>query len=325
MYVSDDVGGASGLQAAGDPMRRDRQQPQQCTKAVHSATLAPAAGAGLGRLDAAIIFEELAWGCVPTAAYLSIHNMVAKGGCCAAPCCSVMKYRLPGGQPKDGRRVGCTTGMAGWLVVELVWWLLRQARLLVTITGCGHRGHALLPCWPSPMGASCSHPVRALCRCRAAIDQYGSAHQRGIYLPAMCTMDLIASYCLTEPASGSDAAALKTTARRVNDHFVLTGTKAFIRCVQRVLAGRVRTASAGWQVAWTACAGWEGAWTACAGWEGAWTACAGWQGSRPGCGGNKRRREGLSQPAVAWNRQPMLAPWIPPLPAAAAASATFTW
>ncbi|PSC72985.1 acyl-dehydrogenase [Micractinium conductrix] len=96
-------------------------------------------GAGLGRLDAAIIFEELAWGCVPTAAYLSIHNMVAK-----------------------------------------------------------------------------------------AIDQYGSAHQRGIYLPAMCTMDLIASYCLTEPASGSDAAALKTTARRVNDHFVLTGTKAFI-------------------------------------------------------------------------------------------------
>lgn len=37
------------------------------------------AGAGLGRLDAAIIFEELAWGCVPTAAFLSIHNMVAAG------------------------------------------------------------------------------------------------------------------------------------------------------------------------------------------------------------------------------------------------------
>lgn len=39
----------------------------------------PCAGAGLGRRDAAIIFEELAWGCVPTAAFLSIHNMVAAG------------------------------------------------------------------------------------------------------------------------------------------------------------------------------------------------------------------------------------------------------
>lgn len=51
----------------------------------------PCAGAGLGRRDAAIIFEELAWGCVPTAAFLSIHNMVAAGGChtgTRAACCA---------------------------------------------------------------------------------------------------------------------------------------------------------------------------------------------------------------------------------------------
>ncbi|KAL4422755.1 hypothetical protein ABPG75_008952 [Micractinium tetrahymenae] len=97
-------------------------------------------GAGLGRLDAAVIFEELAWGCVPTAAFLSIHNMVA-----------------------------------------------------------------------------------------AAIDRYGTSHQRGMYLPALASMDLLGSYCLTEPAAGSDAASLRTSAKRTaGGDYILNGAKAFI-------------------------------------------------------------------------------------------------
>jgi alkylation response protein AidB-like acyl-CoA dehydrogenase len=96
-------------------------------------------GSALSRLEAAIIFEELAQGCPSTAAYISIHNMVA------------------------------------WM-----------------------------------------------------IDAYGSDEQRRRYLPALCTMEHFASYCLTEPDAGSDAASLKTRAMRKGDHYVLDGTKAFI-------------------------------------------------------------------------------------------------
>jgi alkylation response protein AidB-like acyl-CoA dehydrogenase len=60
------------------------------------------------------------------------------------------------------------------------------------------------------------------------IDRFGADALRQRFLPAMCRMDLIASYCLTEPGSGSDAAALKTTARREGDAYVLNGAKAFI-------------------------------------------------------------------------------------------------
>ena len=60
------------------------------------------------------------------------------------------------------------------------------------------------------------------------IDRFGSEALRLKYLPRMTTMELIASYCLTEPGSGSDAAAMKTTARLVGDHYVLNGGKAFI-------------------------------------------------------------------------------------------------
>jgi alkylation response protein AidB-like acyl-CoA dehydrogenase len=96
-------------------------------------------GSALSRLDAAIIFEELAQGCPSTAAYLSIQNMV------------------------------------GWM-----------------------------------------------------IDSYGSREQRLRFLPALCSMQHLASYCLTEPDSGSDAASLKTRAVRQHDHYVLNGGKAFI-------------------------------------------------------------------------------------------------
>ena len=60
------------------------------------------------------------------------------------------------------------------------------------------------------------------------IDHFGTPEQRRRYLPDMCRMAKIASYCLTEPGSGSDAAALKTRAERQGDHYVLNGTKAFI-------------------------------------------------------------------------------------------------
>lgn len=97
-------------------------------------------GSGLGRLDAAVVFEELSSGCVSTAAFLSIHNMVS------------------------------------WMV-----------------------------------------------------DRFGNEELRQRFLPKLATMDLIASYCLTEPGAGSDAAALKTRAEKVgNSHYVLNGGKAFI-------------------------------------------------------------------------------------------------
>jgi alkylation response protein AidB-like acyl-CoA dehydrogenase len=60
------------------------------------------------------------------------------------------------------------------------------------------------------------------------LDAYGSDDLKARYLPAMVTGDTIASYCLTEPGSGSDASALKTKAVRDGDHYVVSGSKAFI-------------------------------------------------------------------------------------------------
>jgi alkylation response protein AidB-like acyl-CoA dehydrogenase len=116
-------------------------------------------GAGLTRLDAALIFEALAQGCVSTAAYLSIHNMVA------------------------------------WV-----------------------------------------------------IDQHGSEEQKRRLLPKLLSMEHLASYCLTEPGSGSDAASLKTRALAGNDgHYILNGSKAFISgaTVSDVYLCMVRTGAEG--------------------------------------------------------------------------------
>jgi len=96
-------------------------------------------GSALTRLDAALIFEELAQGCTSTAAYMSIHNMAA------------------------------------WM-----------------------------------------------------IDAFGSEEARQRLLPRLCNMEHFASYCLTEPGAGSDAASLTTKARRDGDTYVLDGAKAFI-------------------------------------------------------------------------------------------------
>ncbi|MBB4065939.1 isobutyryl-CoA dehydrogenase [Gellertiella hungarica] len=60
------------------------------------------------------------------------------------------------------------------------------------------------------------------------IDRYGSPEQKERFLPALVSMEMLSSYCLTEPGSGSDAAALKTRAVREGDHYVLSGQKQFI-------------------------------------------------------------------------------------------------
>ena len=60
------------------------------------------------------------------------------------------------------------------------------------------------------------------------LDAFGSAELKARFLPDLVTMDKLASYCLTEPSSGSDAAALKTKAVRDGDDYIVTGTKQFI-------------------------------------------------------------------------------------------------
>jgi alkylation response protein AidB-like acyl-CoA dehydrogenase len=60
------------------------------------------------------------------------------------------------------------------------------------------------------------------------IDAHGSQAQRQQWLPKLCTMELLGSYCLTEPSVGSDAAALSTRAVRDGEHYVINGQKQFI-------------------------------------------------------------------------------------------------
>ncbi|MCC5793052.1 MAG: acyl-CoA dehydrogenase family protein [Legionellaceae bacterium] len=96
-------------------------------------------GTNLRRLDAALVFEQLATGCTTTSAFLSIHNMVT-----------------------------------------------------------------------------------------TILDRYADASLRQHWGPKLASMDAIASYCLTEPSSGSDAASLKTFARRDGDEYIINGAKAFI-------------------------------------------------------------------------------------------------
>ncbi|MET0270531.1 MAG: acyl-CoA dehydrogenase family protein [Sphingomonas sp.] len=96
-------------------------------------------GTGLGRVEAALVMEAMAYGCASTSAIISIHNMVS------------------------------------WI-----------------------------------------------------FDTYGSADIKARFLPTLVTGERIASYCLTEPGAGSDAASLKTKAVRDGDDWLITGSKAFI-------------------------------------------------------------------------------------------------
>ncbi|MBZ4690811.1 MAG: acyl-CoA dehydrogenase domain protein [Cereibacter sp.] len=64
--------------------------------------------------------------------------------------------------------------------------------------------------------------------CAGMIDRYGSEAMKAEWLPRLCAMEVVASYCLTEPGAGSDAAALRTKAAREGDGYRISGTKAFI-------------------------------------------------------------------------------------------------
>lgn len=64
--------------------------------------------------------------------------------------------------------------------------------------------------------------------CAWMIDSFGNENQRKQWIPGLATMEKFASYCLTEPGSGSDAASLKSSAVRQGDEYVLNGTKCFI-------------------------------------------------------------------------------------------------
>jgi alkylation response protein AidB-like acyl-CoA dehydrogenase len=64
--------------------------------------------------------------------------------------------------------------------------------------------------------------------CGGMIDKFGSEETKQKWLPDLCTMNKVFSYCLTEPGSGSDASALRTRAERDNEGYKLNGTKAFI-------------------------------------------------------------------------------------------------
>ncbi|SFI76186.1 butyryl-CoA dehydrogenase [Bosea sp. OK403] len=83
--------------------------------------------------------------------------------------------------------------------------------------------------------------------CAWMIDRYGSDEQRKSFLPKLCTMEHLASYCLTEPGAGSDAAALKTKAVRDGDTYILDGQKQFISGagVSDIYVVMVRTGEAG--------------------------------------------------------------------------------
>ena len=79
------------------------------------------------------------------------------------------------------------------------------------------------------------------------IDSFGNENQRSKFLPALMRMDMMASYCLTEPGSGSDAAAMRSRAQRDGDHYVLNGSKAFISGAgySDLYVAMVRTGDAG--------------------------------------------------------------------------------
>lgn len=79
------------------------------------------------------------------------------------------------------------------------------------------------------------------------IDRYGDAAQRAKYLPNLCSMAWLSSYCLTEPAAGSDAAALRTRAVRDGEHYIVNGVKQFISGAgeAEIYAVMVRTGEAG--------------------------------------------------------------------------------
>lgn len=68
-------------------------------------------------------------------------------------------------------------------------------------------------------------PANISSMCAWMIDHFGNPSQREQWVPQLASMEKLASYCLTEPGSGSDAASLSTTAKRDGTDLVLNGSK----------------------------------------------------------------------------------------------------
>eukprot|EP01015_Nassula_variabilis_P027606 TRINITY_DN5685_c0_g1_i6.p1 TRINITY_DN5685_c0_g1~~TRINITY_DN5685_c0_g1_i6.p1 ORF type:complete len:164 (+),score=50.71 TRINITY_DN5685_c0_g1_i6:70-561(+) len=64
--------------------------------------------------------------------------------------------------------------------------------------------------------------------CAWMIDSFGTKEQKEKYLPRMANLEIFSSYCLTEPNSGSDAAGMKTFAKKDGDYYIINGSKTFI-------------------------------------------------------------------------------------------------
>ena len=111
-----------------------------------------------------------------------------------------------------------------------------------------------------------------------------------------CTLQKLASYCLTEPGAGSDAAALETSARRDGDHYVLNGTKVWAGVWAEPWAeGWVEPWAEGWVEAWAE--GWAEGWVEP--WAGGVGRALGWGGGLRG-GWRPGLRGGLSPGLGVW-------------------------
>jgi alkylation response protein AidB-like acyl-CoA dehydrogenase len=119
--------------------------------------------------------------------------------------------------PRDVLKAGAELGFAGLYVKDDV------GGAGLSRTDAAIVFEALARACPSTAAFMTIHNMAAW-----MIDTFGSEAQRQRLLPGLVAMDTIASYCLTEPGSGSDAAALKTRAVRDGEHYVLNGSKAFI-------------------------------------------------------------------------------------------------
>lgn len=119
--------------------------------------------------------------------------------------------------PKDTLRKGAELGFGG-IYVDEKWGGSGLNRL-----GCVLILEQLAMACPSTAAFLSIHNMSAW-----MIDTFGCEVQREKWLPRLSTMEIIASYCLTEPSSGSDAGSLKTKAVRDGDDYILNGSKAFI-------------------------------------------------------------------------------------------------
>src|SRR5436190_1472747 len=94
--------------------------------------------------------------------------------------------------------------------------------------GADHVGYALALEEIAAGDGATSTILSVNSRCCSVVQQYGSEEQKQRFLKPMATGDMLAAFCLTEPQAGSDAAAIKTSARRRGNRWVLNGTKQFI-------------------------------------------------------------------------------------------------